>query len=281
MAGLAAREPGSAGGDIEADPAGGGQGLATYRFPNAYALMAASMALAMLGRADEALATIEALRAEVARMGARRWDPRPLNLRGWIVRNLGAMDEADDLNHAAIEKARPQGLSEPLANGLLDLASGRLMAGELDATRAFLDEAAALGAVEHAFRWRHQLRGCLLRARLEFAVGEHEAALVGAESLADDAANLGARRYEVQARLVAAMAAQRLGAAADMDEVGKLLVRLDEVAGLEAWWVTAEVAGVFEVDAWADLAARRVSELGRRAGRYAGALERSAALRLG
>jgi len=66
-----------------------GRGLAAYRFPNAYAQMAATMALAMLGRADEALATLDALTADVVRMGAERWTARPLNLRGWIVRNLG------------------------------------------------------------------------------------------------------------------------------------------------------------------------------------------------
>ena len=258
-----------------------GKGLAAYRFPNAYALMAATMALAMLGRADEALATLEVLGADVARMGARRWMPRPLNLRGWIVRNLGEIGEADELNQAAIEEARLQGLAEPLANGLLDLASSRLMAGELDTAGALLDEAAALGEIEHAFRWRHQLRGRLVRARLEFALGENEAARARAESLAADAANLGVPRYEVQSRLVAAMAAHRVKTTAGLDDVGTLLVRLDEVAGIEGWWITAEVAREFGVDAWEQLAGRRVTALAKRAGRYTDVLERSAARWLG
>jgi len=258
-----------------------GRGLAAYRFPNAYALMAAAMALAMLGRADEALTTLEALRVDVDRMGARRWTPRPLNLRGWIVRNLGAIEEADELNQAAIEAARPQELAEPLANGLLDLASGRLVAGDLDTAAALLDEAAALGEVEHAFRWRHQLRGRLLRSRLDFASGENDAARADAEVLAADAAELGVPRYELQARLLAAVAAHRLGAATHVDEVGALLVRLDEAAGLEAWWITGEVARVFGVDAWQDLAGRRVAALAARAGRYKDVLERSATRRLG
>ncbi len=258
-----------------------GTGLGAYRFPNAYALMAATMALAMLGRADEALAMLEALRADIARMGARRWAPRPLNLRGWIVRNLGEIAEADELNQAAIEDAQSQGLAEPLANGLLDLAAGRLVAGELDAAGALLDEAAALGEVEHAFRWRHQLRGRVLRARLDLALGEDEAARAGAESLVAEAANLGVPRYEVQARLLAAVAAHLAGAAPDLDEVGMLLVRLDEVAGLEAWWITADVARVFGVDAWEDLAGRRVAALAERSGPYKAALERFAAHRLG
>ncbi len=258
-----------------------GIGLAAYRFPNAYALMAATMALGMLGRADEALATLDALDADVARMGAQRWMARSLNLRGWIMRNLGEHSAADELNQAAIETTRPLGMAEPLANALLDLASGRLLVGDLDAAGTLLDEVAALGAVEHAFRWRHQLRGRLVRARLDLVLGDVEAALAGAGSLAADAASLGAARYQVQARLVAATAAHRLGAVLDLHEVGRLLIRLDEVAGLESWWITAEVARAFGVGEWDDLARRRVSDLRTRAGGHSAALDREAGRRLG
>jgi DNA-binding SARP family transcriptional activator/tetratricopeptide (TPR) repeat protein len=257
------------------------KGLAAYRFPNAYALMAATMALAMLGRADEALVTLATLDAYVKRLGAWRWTPRPLNLRGWIVRNLGELNEADDLTQAAIEAARPLGLAEPLANALLDLASGRLLAGDLDAAGRLLTEAGPLADVEHAFRWRHELRGRLLRARLDLALGEAELAIVGAESLATDAAALGTPRYEVQARLAGAMAAHRIGGAVDHDEVARLLMRLDDLAGLEAWRITAEVAQEFGVGEWATLAGRRAGELRTRAGGYADALGREADRRLG
>jgi tetratricopeptide (TPR) repeat protein len=216
-----------------------GEGLAAYRFPNAYALMAATMALGMLGRAEEALATLDALDADVARMGAA------------------------------------------LAHALLDLASGRLLTDDLHAAGKLLDEATALAEVEHAFRWRHQLRSRLVRARLDLALGDAEAALTGAESLAVDAAALGAPRYHAQARLVAATAAHRAGGVVDLDEVGRLLLRLDEVAGLEAWWITGEVAAAFGVGAWEDLARRRVGKLRTRAGSYTGALERETTRRLG
>jgi len=64
--------------------------------------MGATMALAMVGRPDQALAAATMLSDELARTGATRWAPRPLNLRGWIVRNLGAVSEADELNLAAL-----------------------------------------------------------------------------------------------------------------------------------------------------------------------------------
>ena len=251
-----------------------GRGLAVYRFPNAYALMAGTMALGMLGRAEEALATLDTLEGEVARMGAGRWTPRPLNLRGWILRNLGASEEADELNQAGIEAAQPLGMAEPLANGLLDLAAGRLMADDFDAAGALLDEAGVVGGVEHAFRWRHQLRARLLRARLALGIGNRDEASAGAASLAASAAALGVPRYEVQARLVGAMADGR------RDDVGDLLLRLERLAGLEAWWITAEAARAFGVEEWAELARRRVAALIRFAGARAPGLERFAARRL-
>ena len=156
-----------------------GTGLATYRFPNAYAQMAATMALATLGRVDEAMATLDTLSSDVARMGAQRWTARPVNLRGWIVRNLGGFSEADELNRAAIEAARPLGMAEPLANALLDLAAGRLLVDDLDGAAALLDEADHVGSVQHAFRWRHQLRGRLLRARLDLAAGDARPGALG------------------------------------------------------------------------------------------------------
>ena len=243
-----------------------GRGLAAYRFPNAYGGMVATMALAMLGRVDEALSALDTLESDVARMGAHRWTPRPLNLRGWIVRNLGELGEADELNRAAIDTARVHGLDEPLANGLLDLASGRLLAGDFDGADALLREAMPLTEVEHAFRWRHQLRGRLIRARLNQATGDFDGALAGAESLATDAALLGTPRYEIQARLVAAMSSHQVGATPDLETVAELLAHLDEVAGLEGWWITAEVARVFGVQEWEELAGRRVVSLRRRAG---------------
>jgi hypothetical protein len=242
--------------------------------------MAGTMAAAMLGRPDEALATLEMLQADVVRMGAQRWVSRPLNLRGWIARNLGAGDEADELNLAAIDAARLEGFDEPLANGLLDLAAGRLFEGDLDAAGVLLDEALPFAEVEHAFRWRHQLRGRLLRARLDLAEGASDVARDGAESLAADASALGATRYAVQGGLIAAVSASHARAAVDLDGVGGLLVRLDEVAGLEGWWITAEVAQVFGVHEWEQLAEHRVSALHRRAGPYGETLARAAARRL-
>src|SRR6202035_3379277 len=158
---------------------------------------------------------------------------------------------------------------------------GRLLKDEWDAAATFLDQAAGLLAEDHAFRWRHELRGRLLRARLDLARGDPEAARVGAESLVTDAAARGIPRYRVQAQLVAATAARQGGRTVDQREVDRLLDELDQVAGLESWWITADVATGFGVDQREPRAPRRVGALQARAGRYAASLDRAAARRLG
>ncbi len=258
-----------------------GRGLATYRFPNAYALMAATMSLAMLGRVNEALATLDELDAVVARLGAVRWIPRTLNLRGWLARNMGEPGLGDEFNDAAMDAAGGPAMGEPRANALLDLVSGRLLSGDLSAAASRLADAERLAEGDHAFRWRHQLRARLLRSRLDLAAGEPEGALGAAATLAVDAATLGAPRYEVQAQLVEGVARHRAGLEAEPLVLEQLLGRLGEVAGLESWWITAEVSEEFGVTKWEDLARARVASLLKQAGPYRKIpLRRAAALRL-
>jgi DNA-binding SARP family transcriptional activator len=257
-----------------------GTGLAVYHYPNAYGLMAATMAHGMLGRPDRALTSLGLLESAIERMDAARWVPRPRNLRGWIARNLGDPGQADDLNQEAVERSRDAAMAEPLAHGLLDLAAGRLLVDDAGAAARLLDEARLLEDQEHAFRWRHRLRRRLLQARLDLLSGDLDAAVGGTGTLADDAATLGAPRHEVQARLLGAMARRRAGLANDPEEVEALLARLGGLAGLEAWWLTAEVAASFGVPRWSDLAARRVRDLVAVAGPFEGSLRRAAALRL-
>ena len=259
---------------------GTGHGLAAYRFPNGYSGMAAALSLGMLGRPEEALAALDVLDRDIARMGAKRWPARSANIRGWVLRNVGAGAEADDFNGQGVELAAAIGLDEGVANGELDLATGRLLAGDLDAAAAHLDRADRLADRPHAFGWRHQLRARLLRARLALSAGNPETAEEIASSLVADTVPLGTVRYEIQARLVAAQARARSASPCDLAEVAALLDKLPHVAGLEAWWLTAEVADVFGVDQWRALAGRRVAELAARAGDRAETLSRAAARRL-
>jgi hypothetical protein len=257
-----------------------GTGLAAYRYPNAYALMASTMANAMLGRPDRALTSLKLLESDIERMDAARWVPRSRNLRGWIARNLGEQAQGDDYNAEAVEVSRQNGLAEPLAHGLLDLAAGRLMVADTAGASELLAQAEHLEQQEHAFKWRHRLRRRLLENRLQLDSEQSETALAGALALAEDAAALGATRHALQARLLHAVAAHRLGQPPDPRQIETLLSALPRLAGLESWWLTAEMATEFDVAEWRALARTRVHELLAVAGPYEGSLRRAAAKRL-
>lgn len=256
-------------------------GLAAYRYPTAYALMAQVMASAMLGQPDSALAAIDVLDQEVARLGARRWHPRIYNLRGWVLRNLGATAAADSNTEAAIDEARSADLAEPLANGLLDLASGRLLAEDLDGAGRLLEESTPVGAIEHAFRWRTDLRRRLLSARLALDVDAPKAAEEAAADVIEQARLIGAARYEVQAELVLAVARHRQGAPTDAALVERRLHQLTALAGIEAWWITADVARAFDSPHLTRLAQQRAAALIGRAGEHGASLEAAAARHIG
>jgi hypothetical protein len=95
--------------------------------------------------------------------------------------------------------------------------------------------------------------------------------------LAEDAEGLGTRRYAVLARLLEARAWRAAGISADLDAIGALVLAVDDVAGLESWWLTAEIADAFDVDAWRSLAGQRVAHLASQAGPLADELRRYAA----
>ena len=79
------------------------EGVGGAGYPALHAHLFTSLALANLGRADEALRAVDVLDAEVERTGTGRWAGRADNTRGWILRGLGARDAAREA-----ERARPR-----------------------------------------------------------------------------------------------------------------------------------------------------------------------------
>ena len=67
------------------------------------------------------------------------------------------------------------------------------------------------------------------------------------------------------------------GAAADGERLSRHLAALDTVAGLEAWWWTAQLARAADDDRLRDQARRRVATLVARAGERGDALTAAAA----
>jgi hypothetical protein len=121
--------------------------------PVLHTFLFSSLAFANLGRPQEALAAARAIEQEEARTGSARWAGRADNLRGWILRNLGEWGQADEANARGLELSTATHMSEPMSHAHLDLASGALLAGDLDRAGAEVAAAEALGD-RHAMAWR-------------------------------------------------------------------------------------------------------------------------------
>lgn len=254
---------------------------ASVRFPNAYAGMSAAMALAMLGRPDEALRILDVLDADIERMGAWRWAPRTRNVRAWVLRGLGEAERANELNAEAIAGSQGAAMLESHTHAVLDLADGRLQAGDLGGAKELLERGAELAAGEFSFSWRLRLRARLLRARVMAAGGDFADAVGEAQRLVRDASGQGAVRYAVQATLLASSAGRRAGMAVQLAAVDQALERLPRLAGLEAWRLTAEVADAFGSPLWRELAGRQAGALLAYAGPHAGRLRDAISTHLG
>lgn len=250
-----------------------------HPFAAVHAHLATGHALALTGRAAAALAAFERAETEIARQGNARFAGRSQNYRAWVLRNLGAHDEARDLNLGALETAERGGHAEALAHALLDLADADLLRGDLDGAAALLDHASSQPG-DFVNRWRCDLRARLLGARLALAREAAEEAWVAAEALGEDARAAGASRYGALARLVEARSRAAVEEPDDLDEVARVLDQLGAQAGMEAWWLAAEVAADLGVEAWSATAERHLGALVSAAGPYAGTLSGWAGARL-
>ena len=185
-----------------------------------------------------------------------------------MLRGVGAFELADEANIAAYERSRTHGLPEPLAHALLDLADGRLRAGDPDGAAAHLATLGREVDEDFLFRWRTRLRTGLVSGRWSLAVGKPDEAVAAFEQVQAEASRLRLRRYLVLSRLWHALARH---AAGERVGIGGLIADVDALpalAPLEAWWVTGEVARALGVAQWSTLATQRAQALAARAGPY-------------
>jgi hypothetical protein len=245
-----------------------------------HSLLFTGHAHALAGRPAQALAALARYTAEVERRQVPRFAGRAVNFTGWVLRNVGADEEALDHHHQALEAGQGQGTADVTVAALEDLAEHCLQAGDLDGARARLAEASALLVGNLVFGWRLRLKHRLLTGRLALLAGDGEQALAQARELESQAAALGVPRYTSVARLLAHRASHALGEPADLGAVAADLDLLDGAAAIEAWWWTCDLAGDFGQPAWRERAADRAARLARAAGDYADGLRREADRRL-
>jgi tetratricopeptide (TPR) repeat protein len=223
-----------------------------HPFALPHALMTRLRAAALGGRAGAALAvSAEALATmdELGELGAR-YVPAACNYRAWVLRHLGQVAEATELNERARGLTASAGMEEPFNQGTLDLADGCLLAGDTDDAVAYLgqlrglgpDGAGADGVEGPAMAWHQRERLALIQGRLALARGRPEDARELAATLASSAAQRGSVRHARFGRVIEALARLDIGEPPATSDLENLLAQLDEVAGLEAWRIAAEVA---------------------------------------
>jgi tetratricopeptide (TPR) repeat protein len=235
-------------------------GAIGHPFAPLHGLFVRTYSAGIAGRLDVAFASVAELAAAVAHQGqqAARFRPIVRNLRGWLLRTTGQWPAADDAGEEALELAAMVGFGEPGAHAALDLAEGRLRAGDHDGAGRRLEQAAAIAADDRGTMvWHQRQRLAWLRGRLALAAADTTTAAAEAAWLVTDAAGRGARRYKLLGQVLSALA----GGVTDHGALEPVLGELDRVAAPEAWWVTAELAVAGGVDRWQAAAERRAAAL--------------------
>jgi hypothetical protein len=244
-----------------------------------YRALALGRALTTLDRPYDALQAFAHLDEVVQRQQNSRFAGRSDNYRSWVLRNLGATEEADAATAAAwdaVGALRDLAHAEACSHAALDHADAALRTGDLAEASSWLDRMAALPTTAHVMRWRIDLRHDLLHARLALADGDHDRAADLAQQVRREADRLGVPRYAHQADLLAARVVLRRGERADLDALEATAVALGTAAPLESWWLLGELAQETGEHRFRDLAAQRADALVAGAGPYADTLHAAA-----
>jgi hypothetical protein len=235
-----------------------------------------ALGLGMQGRPAEALAAVEAGRALAIEAGEPgiRFVAVQDNLRSWVLRNVGRLDEADEWTRRALELSanHRSSMNEMYYAGRLDLIEGRILAHDLDNTGKAIEDAADAMGWNGGHAWHHHQRFLALSALHALATGEPDRASVLASGVIADCSDRQTSRYSLFARVTVARAELAVGHPIDHDDLDGVLTELEQCAGLEAWRVTAELAEVSGVDRWWRDAERRAEALVVRAGVHEGTL---------
>lgn len=236
-----------------------------HPFALPHALMTRLRAAAVGGQVDLALRASAETITEMERLGelGARYVPAACNYRAWVLRHVARADEANDLNERARALTSSAGMEEPFNQGTLDLADGCLLVGDLDGAASFLGQLQGLGDGDTppAAAWHQRERAALISGRLALASGRPDEAQQIAGDLVATAEDRGSPRHARFGRAVEILARLDAGEVVAGSELDQLLTGLDEVAGLEAWRVAAEIAGRLGTDEARQAAERRAAKL--------------------
>jgi hypothetical protein len=178
-----------------------------------------------------------------------------VNMSAWIHRNTGNLSLAREHNDQAREAARAAGYRELEVYAILDPCDDALDAGDANEVQSTMRQARELMGQPYAYRWRHELRMQLLDARVALLQGDSSGAARRARSLIADAVTRCAPRYVHLAELQALKIDAQLGAQRASDSsLRTLSAALSRTAGLEAWWLLADLGAATGWDLCFELA---------------------------
>jgi class 3 adenylate cyclase/DNA-binding SARP family transcriptional activator/tetratricopeptide (TPR) repeat protein len=171
-----------------------------------------AMTLGGLGRYGDAVAALD----DVSRIGrgeeafARARVP---NTRGWLLFDLGLVENAIDANEEALEAIRSSADlgTEPEVQTLLNLTENHLALGRPDIASRYLEEAEPLAADVEVAGYRFLNRLEIVQGLLALEAGKPEDALAAAETARQTASRYGAPRNAVRADLLSGETLARAG----------------------------------------------------------------------
>jgi hypothetical protein len=197
------------------------------------------------GDLSGAFLAAEALHHHVHNTGAPgfRFRALALNMRGWLERSVGNLDQADDLSEQALRAADGAEFDEPTAHARLDQVEVLLIRGHTEAASGMLDDIASRLVPSSTMVWHQRQRVMLLSGRLALLIGDADRAVEQGDALLADARARSSERYAVLARHVRLVAAAAIGMPVDIAEVDDVVSAIDRVAALDSWRLIAELAG--------------------------------------
>ena len=239
---------------VEASPYATLDAMSTIYTP-VHGYLAHGYALATCGRAGEALGIFDRATAEGRRRGLTRYAALGVNFNAWVLRNIGDVAHARAGNAEALEGARESAFRDLEVYAILDPCDDALADSDVAAATRAITSARGLMQDIYAYRWRHELRVDLLEGRIALLRGEPETALTLAEQLIAAAADRYAPRYMQLGEMLRLQASAGLGAEQPTAAaLAALSASLSSVAGVEAWWVMAELGASLGSDLCFELA---------------------------
>jgi class 3 adenylate cyclase/tetratricopeptide (TPR) repeat protein len=208
------------------------------------------MALAGLGRYEEALAAGELAIATARRMG--RGDNVVTNYSTMPLREIFAADEARERSAAVVDRLGPSEFNMPWMNARADLIGAELLGGDLTAVEkawpSAWEDAVASKAWEH---WLVSGRLAAYRAELELECGRPEEAATWARRAVQMARTGRRPKYEVVALTLLGRALVALGSSEEAIEPLRSAVDTADALGspLLRWTARAGLAEAARADA--------------------------------